>query len=661
MTSFGVLSPGVRLMRCWRVPVKLGVLTAILLLPLAIACAALIVKLHDAVQQTRQQMDGVAAIRVVASAQAAGGHADEWRRQIHDEGWKAGLHAVPGAELAQLADLAVYGVPSWLASLERLQGSDAKARPAHAKELGRELAALQRLPVEGDIRTEMAAALSASQAAMARADTGEAFSRLRSLHALVLSQLKTGLEARQGRLMQWLWVSYAASALGIVLVGYILLSFYCSFIADFGHAVDVMRQMASGNLRIRVQVRGRDELAELARLLERTIGSISAMVAEVRSNSALVAYAGKSLATGNRELAERTEQQAASLEQTSASVQELTSTVQQNAHTASESDQQAVLVRTTAEAGAQAVGQAVGSVEAIQRSAQQMNEIISVIDSLAFQTNILALNAAVEAARAGEQGRGFPVVASEVRSLAQRSAESAREIRQLIETSRSQVETSVREIRTAGENMTRIVEGVRGVAANMSLISTASAEQSSGLSEISTAVRQLDHITQRNAQMVERAVEQAGLLERRATHLSQAVSLFSLQQGTAEEAMEMVARAQAWRTRVGREAFVRGLTDQANGFFDRDMYIFALDALGTYRAFGGRPDKVGTRVQDILGVDGSALLADIVAQAEHEPGWVEYDIVNPSTGSVQTKMSYVMKMDDLYVGCGIYKSVALAA
>lgn len=460
---------------------------------------------------------------------------------------------------------------------------------------------------------------------------------------------------------RWRWVVYAVPATGVLLGGYLLLAFYRSFNTDFRQAIEVMRETASGNLRVRVQVQGRDEQAELARLLERMTGNVSAMVAEVRSNSALVAYAGKSLASGNRELADRTEQQAANLEQTSASVQELSSTVQQNARTASETDHQAGQVRTTAEAGAQAMDLAVGSVEAIQKSAQQMNEIIGVIDSLAFQTNILALNAAVEAARAGEQGRGFAVVASEVRSLAQRSAASAREIRQLIEASRSQVGISVGQIRSAGDSMAEIVNGVRDMAASMSLIAAASSEQSSGLSEITSAVRQLDQITQTNAQMVERAVDQAGQLEHRAAHLAQAVSSFKLQQGTAEEAMDMVARAQAYRAQVGREAFARGVTDAANRFFDRDMYIFALDAQGAYRAFGGKPEKVGSKVQDIPGVDGNALLSAIVAQAEHEPGWVEYDIVNPATGAVQTKMSYVMKIDDLYVGCGIYKSVALAA
>lgn len=453
------------------------------------------------------------------------------------------------------------------------------------------------------------------------------------------------------------WIAIT-TVVGVAALVYFMLSFYVSFMGDFRQVLVSMQQTASGNLRTVLKANGNDELAELTRLLDRTIGNLSAMVAEVRSNSALVAHAGKSLAMGNRDLADRTEQQAANLEQTAASVHELSSTVHQNAETAGDSDQQAARVRDVAESGAQSMGRAVSSVEVIQKSAQQMNEIIGVIDSLAFQTNILALNAAVEAARAGEQGRGFAVVANEVRNLAQRSAASSKEIRQLIETSRMQVDASVSQIRTAGSSIAEIVNGVRGVAANMSLISASSAEQSNGLSEISSAVTQLDQITQRNAQMVERAVAQANQLENRAAHLSKAVSSFMLQQGTAEEAMVLVDRAIEHRNRSARDAFVRELTEPAKNFHDRDMYVFALDRQGVYRAFGGKPEKVGSRVQDIAGVDGQALLENIVSQAEVEPGWVEYDIANPVTGAIQGKMSYVVKVDDLYVGCGVYKTVA---
>jgi biotin operon repressor len=307
------------------------------------------------------------------------------------------------------------------------------------------------------------------------------------------------------------------------------------------------------------------------------------------------------------------------------------------------------------------MAEAIGSVEAIQSSTKRMDEIVGVIDGLAFQTNILALNAAVEAARAGESGRGFAVVASEVRSLAQRSAASSKEIRQLIGASSAQVATGVAQIRKAGLNITQVVEGIRGVAANMSQISASSAEQSTGLTEISAAVRQLDEITQQNAALVERAVMQANDLEVRASTLSEAVAVFKLQQGTAEEALALVERAVDYRRQCGsRDTFVRDLTQADKCFFDRDMYMFALDRHGTYLAFGGNPAKVGTRVQDIAGIDGDGLVDSIIQQASTEPGWVEYDITNPVSGRVQTKMSYVQQVDDVFIGCGVYKNLAAA-
>lgn len=448
-----------------------------------------------------------------------------------------------------------------------------------------------------------------------------------------------------------------AGLMAFAILCYLTLAFYFSFMADLRQLMRFMEQTALGNLREKMLIHGHDEMTAMSESMKGMVGSLSAMVASIRSNSALVAHAGNSLAVGNRDLSDRTEQQAASLEQTAASVQELASTVHANAQTTQDANTQAARVRDVADRGAQGMTQAVQSVEAIQSSAQRMNEIIGVIDSLAFQTNILALNAAVEAARAGEAGRGFAVVASEVRSLAQRSAESAKEIRLLIGTSREQVTTSVAQIRAAGSNIADIAVGIRGVATSMAHISTSSAAQSSALSEITSAVRQLDEITQRNAQMVERAVTQAVNLEQRASTLSLAVEAFQLQQGTADEALALMERAMAYRRQTSRNSFLRGLTDPQQGFFDRDMYVFVFDRNGTYLAFGGNPAKVGTRAHDIPGVDGQGLIDAIASQASHEPGWVEYDITNPATGTVQTKMSFVRQVDDYYVGCGVYKNL----
>lgn len=448
-----------------------------------------------------------------------------------------------------------------------------------------------------------------------------------------------------------------ACCVGWLVLVYFLLALHHSVAQDLGQVILAADSMVAGDLRLTLVDHSRDELGRLAVAVGQLGRTVSGMVANVRSNAAFVAHSGKSMAMGNRELSDRTEQQAANLEQTAASVEQLSSTVQENANTASQANAQAAQVRDVADSGAAIMAEAIESVEAIQGSAKRMDEIVGVIDGLAFQTNILALNAAVEAARAGESGRGFAVVASEVRSLAQRSAESAKEIRLLIGTSSSQVASSVQKIRAAGSNITQIVSGIRGVAANMSHISTSSAEQSSGLTEITSAVRQLDEITQRNAQMVEQAVTQAVALEGRASTLVESVATFKLQQGSADEAVALVERAIAHRQRVSKDVFVRDITDPERGFYDRDMYVFVLDRNGTYLSFGGNRSKVGTHVQDIAGIDGNGLLQSIIEQASREPGWVEYDITNPSTGKVQSKMSYVQLVDDLYVGCGVYKNL----
>ncbi len=446
--------------------------------------------------------------------------------------------------------------------------------------------------------------------------------------------------------------------LSLVAALYLLVGFYLGISQDLNQVIVAMDKLVQGDLRVSIAVRGRDEVAELSVSASKIGATVSAMVANVRSNAAFVSHSGQSLAAGNRELSDRTEQQAANLEQTAASVEQLSATVQENARTASQANAQAASVRDIADHGDTTMAEAVAAVEASQGSSKRMDEIVSVIDGLAFQTNILALNAAVEAARAGESGRGFAVVASEVRSLAQRSAESAKEIRQLIGTSSKQIATSVEKIRAAGSDINQIVAGIRQVATNMSQISTSSAEQSVALTEITAAVRQLDEITQQNAHMVEYAVEQASKLEGRASTLSETVALFKLQQGSAEEAQDFVHRAMAYRRHCSSTAaFLRDITDPSKGYFDRDMYVFVFDRNGNYMAFGGNPSKVNTSVNQVPGIDGRGLIQAVFMQADREPGWVEYDITNPSNGKVQPKMSYVHKLDDMALGCGVYKNL----
>lgn len=469
------------------------------------------------------------------------------------------------------------------------------------------------------------------------------------------------LQARHGELQLKSRLVACSAGLGVLLLTYMMLAFQISFLDDLRQVLRFMENTAEGNLQHVVRFRGRDELSDMSSAMAAMVNNIAFMVATVRSNAALLAGSGDVLVQGNQALSERTEQQASNLEQTSASVQELASTVQANAQAAQASDSSAQEVRETAEQGAAGMKDAIASIEAIAAGARRMDEIVGVIDSLAFQTNILALNAAVEAARAGEAGRGFAVVASEVRTLAQRSAASAKEIRQLITSSSDQVNAGVGLIRTAGERIEAIVGGVRAVAQHMSQISASSAEQSTSLTEITSAIRQLDTLTQRNGSMVEQAVAQANELQDRARLLTESVSVFKLPQGTADEARALVERTLDLHLEAGgRDALLRQINAPDSGLFDRDMYVFALDAEGRYLGFAGNPQRVGQRVQDVAGESGAQLVRAIIAQAEAGPGWVQYVMPHPQTRKPQEKMSYVVKVDDLYVGCGVYKGSLMA-
>ncbi len=464
------------------------------------------------------------------------------------------------------------------------------------------------------------------------------------------------LAAREQRLQRE-WLLALAAGLGTLLgVAYLTIVF---FRTSFG-AVRVLQgsvaQLAAGDFATRIRLRGTDELSVVGSTLDEMTGRISQMVSDIRSNSSMVAQAGLKLADDSRALSERTEAQASSLEQTAASVHELTSAVDQTARAAQAADALAGQLSRSAEVGGEAIGSAVKSMNDIQASSRRVQEIIGVIEGLAFQTNILALNAAVEAARAGDQGRGFAVVASEVRTLAQRSAASAKEIKALIGDSVAHVETGVQEIGRSSETFSSIAGGVREVADKLRDISANTGEQSAGLAQISQAVQHIDALTQQNAQMVEQAMHSSTQLSQRAERLSQAVGSFRLRQGSADEALALVQRAvELYRGRG--DAALHEITNAAKGWVDRDMYVFAFDRGGIYRAFGGNAARVGTSVRDVRGVDGDKLVRDAFERAAHGGGWVDYDFANPTTGEVDLKTSYVEPVtQDLVIGCGVYKS-----
>ena len=265
-------------------------------------------------------------------------------------------------------------------------------------------------------------------------------------------------------------------------------------------------------------------------------GQLVELIAQVRGSAESIATASAQIAQGNMDLSQRTEQQASALQQTAASMEELGATVKQNAENAKQANQLALSASVVAVKGGDVVGQVVGTMKGINDSSKKIADIISVIDGIAFQTNILALNAAVEAARAGEQGRGFAVVATEVRSLAGRSAEAAKEIKSLITASVERVEQGSALVDQAGATMTEVVNSIKRVTDIMGEISAASSEQSSGVSQVGMAVTQMDRATQQNAALVEESAAAAESLKSQAEHLVRAVAVFKLAPDTARRA-----------------------------------------------------------------------------------------------------------------------------
>ncbi|CAD6518055.1 hypothetical protein LMG27952_00943 [Paraburkholderia hiiakae] len=342
-----------------------------------------------------------------------------------------------------------------------------------------------------------------------------------------------------------------------------------SITGPIARAVDVAETVARGDLTARIEVDGSDEAAQLLGALRHMNERLVDLVGRVRTGSEGIATASAQIAAGNTDLSQRTEEQAASLEETAASMEELTATVKQNADNATQGNTLAGQASQTATRGGEVVGRVVDTMRDIANSSEQVAQIISVIEGIAFQTNILALNAAVEAARAGEQGRGFAVVAGEVRTLAQRSATAAREIKELISVSVERVNNGTALVDDAGRTMGEIVQSVKRVADLMNEISAASGEQRTGIEQVNQAVTQMDEVTQQNAALVEEASAAAQSMSSQAAALRELVSMFNI--GAAGRAAtasiapttKIVASATVKRAAPSRPAPVRAASASA--------------------------------------------------------------------------------------------------
>ena len=406
-------------------------------------------------------------------------------------------------------------------------------------------AALRRAELVGDIRTQWLAVRDEINAVKASGDDARARQLVESrfqpvtdryvevTQALVDGQMAdmAALQARINAEFRSLYVYAGALFLAALAVSIVLTwRITTSVTQPVKEAVSLADAVAQGDLTQTVVIKRDDELGQLLQALRTMQNNLVKVVSEVRVASDSVATGSEEIATGTLDLSQRTEEQASNLEETAASMEELTVTIKQNAATARQASQLAQGASEAAIRGGEVVGQVVTTMQDITQSSNKIADIISVIDGIAFQTNILALNAAVEAARAGEQGRGFAVVASEVRNLAQRSAAAAKEIKELINTSVERVEIGSRQVAEAGESVSDIVNQVKRVTDLISEITAASHEQASGIAQVGDAVNQLDQVTQQNAALVEESSAAAESLKHQAARLIEVVSVFNLGQ-----------------------------------------------------------------------------------------------------------------------------------
>ena len=459
------------------------------------------------------------------------------------------------------------------------------------------------------------------------------------------------------------WLLVAAAAFCALV--YLLIALALSNKIAMERLSAALERLGSGDLTVRVQVpRGLDTTrTEAGRIWGATAqlgDSLLGIVRQVRASADHIAQGAHEIAAGYTHLSQRTEEQAATLEETAASMEELSAAVKQNAEHCRQANAKAEETGQLAEEAGRAMQRVTSTMNDIQSGSKKMSEIIGLIEGIAFQTNILALNAAVEAARAGEQGRGFSVVAAEVRSLAQRSAQAAEEIKALIEAATEDIAGGSALVAQAEQAVGRAVAGVREIAALIESIAGSSEEQAAGVQEIGKALAQLEGVTQQNAALVEEGAAAASAFEQEAARLLEVVGAFKIDRSEdRERAVALVKRAIAHLRAVGRERALADINDPHGPFVEGERYVIVWDRKGVQLASAGAPQFNGRDMSNHTDVDGKLITRDVLElAASMGSGWYDYRMMNPVTGRVEPKSLYVEKHRNLVFGCGIYRPEA---
>jgi methyl-accepting chemotaxis protein len=480
---------------------------------------------------------------------------------------------------------------------------------------------------------------------------------LGSLNAQLPTDISaSALAARQGMLNLEFWMTLTIAAVAVGLWVYLVLSFFKSNQTDREQIDSVMLQATTGDLTGTAGIQGIDSMGNFGKQFELVTKRMSEMVANIRSAAVQLGDTGKKLVDDTRALADRAQAQGENLTQTAEHVRRVSETVSRNAEASQEISLMTDMLHKEASGAGEQMKLTVNGLGPLQATSGRMNEIVGTIDAIAFQTNLLALNAAVEAARAGEQGRGFAVVAAEVRRLAKSSQTAAGEVRGLIRESSERIGTTVAQIEQINKVMESLVAGIGEIATNVNVMAEGSAGQSSALQDVVHAVGDLDVLTQENAALVVRASANSDAMTIQASDLEISVSHIQLRQGSADEARQMVFDALVEIGKLGLREAIALFHDTRGRFNWKDLYVFIIDRQGAYVACGADHTRVGVKLGDLLGEVGDKLTADAWDVCEKESGgWVTYSISNPLTGEVQTKLSYVVPIDqDRLIGCGCY-------